>query len=96
MVEITEKQIAEWKQKYAEVYVVEVEGKQGYLRKPDRKILSAANNYATDSIKYNEFILKNCWLGGDTVLIEEDAYFFAVCSKLGNLIEVKEAELKKI
>lgn len=94
--EITEKHIQEWKQKYGEVYAVTVENKTGYLRKPDRKILSAANNYASDSIKYNEFILKNCWLGGDVALIEDDACFFAVCKKLGELIEVKDAELKKI
>ncbi|MCS7027365.1 MAG: hypothetical protein NZ519_01245 [Bacteroidia bacterium] len=94
--EITEKQIQEWKQKYGEVYAVTVEDKIGYLRKPDRKILSAANVYANDSIKYNEFILKNCWLGGDTSLMDEDACFFALCKKLGELIEVKEAELKKI
>jgi len=96
MAEITEKQIEDWKKKYGEIYAVTVEDKVGYLRKPDRKILSAANNYAQDSIKYNEFVLKNCWLGGDVVLMEEDAYFFAVCKKLGELIEVKEAELKKI
>lgn len=94
--QITEKQIQEWKAKHGEVYCITVEDKTGYLRRPDRKILSAANNYANDSIKYNEFVLKNCWLGGDVVLMDEDVYFFAVCKKLGELIEVKEAELKKI
>lgn len=94
---VTEKQISEWKDKYKTVFVLEVDGKVGYLRKPDRKTLSFASAAGTsDPFKFNEVILKNCWLGGDDEIKTDDDLFLAASAVLADLIQVKEASLKKL
>ena len=49
-----------------------------------------------DPMKYNEILLANCWLAGDEEIKEDDALFLGVSAKLGELVEIKEAELKKL
>jgi hypothetical protein len=94
----TEEQVAQWKEKYPTgVYRYEVEGKACYLRKPDRKTLSAASVLGkSDPLKYNEVILKNCWLDGDEEIKTDDGLFLGISGRLAELIEIKEGELKKL
>ncbi|KAA6348041.1 hypothetical protein EZS27_004493 [termite gut metagenome] len=95
--EVTQAQIDEWKVKYGDVFCIEVDGKIVYLRKPDRKALSAAAIVGkSDPIKYNEILLKNCWLAGDEEIKTNDDLFLGVSGKLSGIIEIKEAELKKL
>lgn len=96
---LTKQEIERLKEKHKDVYSVEVDGKVGYLRKPNRKDLSyamAGSSSGKDAIRMNEILLNACWLGGDEELKTNDEYFFAVSEKLGKLMEVKEAELKKL
>lgn len=89
--------IEAWKKKYGEVYIYEVDGKKCYLRAADRKTISAAAVIGHgDMIKYNEVILKNCWLGGDEEIQTEDKYFLGVSQVLAELIDIKEGKLKKL
>lgn len=93
----SKEQIAEWKEKYTHVWGVVVDGHIGYLRKPDRKILSAASAARkTSDVKSNEALLNNCWLGGSEEIRRNDDYFFSACTQLNELIEIKEAELVKL
>lgn len=97
MNQITKEQIEGWKQKHGDVFCVTVGEKTAYLKKPDRKTLSAAAVLGkSDPIKYNEVMLNNCWLGGDEEIKADDALFLGVSSKLSELIEIKEAEIKKL
>jgi hypothetical protein len=41
-------------------------------------------------------MLEGCWIGGDDEIKKDDKLFLAVQSKLGALMEVKEAELVKL
>lgn len=94
---VTKEQIQEWKQKYGDVYVLNIEGKKGYLRTPDRQTLSYASTLATkDPLKFNEVVLNNCWLGGDEEIKTDDTLFLAASSKLPDLIQIKEATLEKL
>ena len=93
----TVEQIEEWKKKPGDVFQVTVEGKTAYLHKPDRKALGAAAVIGkSDPMKYNEILLNNCWIAGDEEIKKDDALFLGVSAKLADLIEVKEAELKKL
>lgn len=97
MEKITKEQIAEWKKKYGTVFQLTVSGKTAYLHKPDRKTLSYASTVGqTDPLKFNKILLKGCWLGGDEEIKTDDDLFLAASGKLGELIQVKEAELKKL
>ena len=99
--DISKQQIDAWKAKYGDVFKISVgEGedkKSCYLRKPNRKELGAASSIGTsDPLKFNEFILNNCWLGGDPEIKTDDTLFLSVAPKLANLIEIKDAELEKL
>lgn len=96
-VEVTPEQIEAWKEKHGDVYSIECEGKVCYVRRPTRKMLGlAATLSGKDPIKYNEVLLKNVWLGGDDELMNDDAYFLGVSGQLAELIDIKDAELKKL
>lgn len=87
-------QIESWKKQYGKVFGIKVEDHICYLRTPDRKTLSYATSVgAKDPIKFNEILLNNCWLGGSEDIKTNDSLFLAVCGKLAEIIEVKEAEL---
>lgn len=90
-------QIEEWKKKHGSVYEISCEGKVGYVKKPDRKILGAAATVGSkDPMRYNEVLLNNVWLGGDEELKTNDDYFLGVSAQLAELIEIKEVTLKKL
>lgn len=92
-----ENKIKEWKAKYRDVFEISVEGKTCYLRKPDRKVLGfAAKASEKNPLAFNEVILKNCWLDGDEEIRTNDDYYLAVSGKLSEIIEIKEAEIKKL
>lgn len=77
--------------------MIEVDDRIAYLRRPTRKALSAAAVVGkTDPMKYNEVLLKNCWLGGDEEIQEKDDLFLGASEALADLIEKKEATLKKL
>jgi len=77
--------------------MLEVLDKKCWLHKPDRNILdlASASSRKKDS-KFNETILKNCWLAGDKEIITNDEYFFGASAQLGELIQFADASLKKL
>ncbi len=96
--EITQAQIDQWKKKYGKVYkLIAEDGSVGYIRRPDRKILSHATAVAgTDAIKFNETILRDCWLGGDESLLDDDAKFLAISAQLDKVINTVQVELVEL
>ena len=97
--ELTQERIEELKKKYKGVFLVECDGKQALLRQPTRNDLSyamAASGGGKDFVKMNEAYLNQLWIEGDEDLRSDDAYFFAVSEQLGDLIQKKEATLKKL
>ncbi len=95
--EITQEQINAWKELYEDVWRITVDGKVAYLRSPDRKTLSFASSVgASDPMKFNEILLKNCWLAGDLEIQTNDKLFLSASSKLAELIEIKETEMVKL
>lgn len=97
MEKITKEQIAEWKKQHGEIFKLEVDDKVAILKTPDRKTLSYATSIAQkDPLKFNEILLKNCWVAGDEEIKTNDALFLSASSKLADLIEIKEATLEKL
>lgn len=95
--EATKEQIQEWKTKHKDVYQISVDGRNCYLRKPNRKELSYASVAGkSDPLKFNEVILNQCWLGGDEEIKTDDELFLGVSAQIATLVEVKEAEIKKL
>ncbi len=94
---LLEGKIEEWKKKYGRIFLIEVEDKKAYLKKPGRKALGAAAVIGgKDPMKYNEILLNSCWIEGDEEIREDDGLFLAVSAKLAELIEIKDAEIKEL
>ncbi len=97
MAKVTKEQIKEWKDKHGDVWKLVVGDKEAYIRTPTRKEISASSTMAlNDPVKSNEFLLKACWLAGDNEIKEVDSYFFGAMSQLEQIVEVKEAVIKKL
>jgi hypothetical protein len=95
----TDEQITEWKKKYGEdkVHELTVADKRAYLRTPDRNVLGLASVAGKDNpMAYNETILDNCWLAGDEEIRTVDSYFLGAGSALAEIVEMKEATIKKL
>lgn len=89
--------IDEWKKKYGRVFRVDVAGRSAYLKKPDRRVLALASvEGGKDPFKYNEVLLRNCWLAGDETIQEDDELFLGVSAKLQELIKIEEADLVEL
>ena len=94
---LTKETIAELKKKHGELFKITVEDKSCILRKPTRKELSYASVAGKDDpLKFNEVLLNACWLAGDEELRSDDTLFLSVTSRMGELVEVKKAELEKL
>lgn len=102
---VTPEQIEQWKkevqQKYgasAKVFKYETEdGKVCYLRTIDRTTYSAAiNKLSTSSVKFNETIIDNIWLGGDDEIRKSDQYFFGLVEFIEQLMAKKKGSLLEL
>lgn len=97
----TPEDIAGWKEKYGAEKVFEITSddktKVCYLRKPGRLDLDyAAKAGEQGAFKFNEALMKQCWLGGDEEMITDDDYFLDNCNLLGEFVKRGQATLKKL
>lgn len=91
----TKEQIKEWKAKHGELFEITVEDKSCILHRPTRKDLSYASA-VKDPIKMSEVMLNTLWVAGDEEIKEDDSLFLAAIQKMQDILEVKEAEIKKL
>lgn len=95
--EFTEAKIKEFKKKHPgkELYEITVGDKSCILRSPTRQDLSYAT-VVKDPIKLNEVLINQLWVAGDEEMRTDDSLFLALSNKLAEVLEVKEASLKKL
>lgn len=97
MAKVTNEQIQEWKKKHGTVYQITVDGRECFLKRPSRKTIGYASAAGKDDpIKFNEVVLRDCWLGGDEEIKTDDVLFMSVSGELASIIELKQVELKKL
>ena len=83
-------------------YELEVGGFKCRLKEPDRMILKIVYGKLTkmngemDTIGAGEIMLNSCWIDGDIEIKQNDGLFISACLKCVELIEQKEATLKKL
>ncbi len=83
-------------------YEIEIEGKKCQLRELDRQTLEIClglvmnTNGPPQYIKAGEIILKTCFVSGDKEILEDDKLLVGAAMTAYELIEIKEATLKKI
>ena len=108
MEKITEKQealvgqatvaeIDEWKKRHGDIYAIKVDGHVCYLRKPTRRDLSFASSAGKkDPLKFNETLLRDCWLGGSEAIRRDDDKCMGAAGGRDKILPDAEAELEKL
>lgn len=95
----TPEQIAKWKQKFGDIFVYEADDLACYLRRPDRKVIelaTAESSGGQQAFRFTEVVLANCWLDGNEELRSQDKYFMGLSGKIGEMVEIRAGELKKL
>lgn len=83
-------------------YELEIDGFKCRLKAIDRFTLKVAYAKLVNAsgqmniIDAGELILNSCWLEGDKEIKEDDTLWASACMKCFELIEQKEATLKKL
>ena len=83
-------------------FTLEIEGKTCQLRKPSRKVLGQAMSMAVpvggqvpDVTQAGEWILRNSWVEGDKEILEDEDLLLGASMAVMQMVQVKEATLKK-
>jgi hypothetical protein len=102
---VSQKQLDIWKAKHGQVFAISVakdkDGKAhytGYLHKPDRNVVGMAMQAYSkqDIVRAGEALIVNCWLGGDQEIQQDDSCFVSAAVQAAELIELRQAEIKKL
>ena len=92
--EITAEQVEQWKKQHGKVFVASADGHKAYYRKPTRKDLSYALTLQNQPLDMTETLLKNCFLGGDSIMHEDTDYLLGCSGELTDrMINIKKVEV---
>ncbi|MBI1228217.1 MAG: hypothetical protein GC192_23490 [Bacteroidetes bacterium] len=101
--EPTAEQVKAWKKEHGDIVRICVnvkEGEQsvGYLKSPGRDVSARAMSMFTQQkvLETGEFIIQNCWLGGDERIKNDEKISMAAAVEANRLIEFLEATLEKL
>ncbi len=95
----TDAEIAAWKATHGDVFQFSADGHTCYLKRPDRGQYAYAVQLQSNPVRSNEYILKNCWLGGSEKILkaqQNDSLFTNVQSKLSVLMDVIPVQVSKL
>ncbi|WP_028888816.1 hypothetical protein [Tenacibaculum ovolyticum] len=97
---ITEVQLKHWKHKHKRVVKLSVEDDDGktlhaYFKKPNIAIRSAVLQASKmDEFKALEVLFKNCFLGGDHAIEEEDDLRLNITTSFSEFIQPKPVKIE--
>ena len=92
----TEAQIEMWKRQFGAVFSTVVEQHVAYFKKPSRQQMSYSMIFANDPMKQTETLLRECFIGGSEVIINDMEYMLGASSILSTLVETKRVEVAKL
>ena len=95
----TEAQIDAWKRKHTNIFAIEADGHVAYFKSPDRQTIGMAmslSNGGSDGMKFNNLLFDNCWLGGSEEIKTSDRLYLPASAHMRQMIDVAEAQIKKL
>lgn len=98
MKNVTDKQIAEWKEKHGGVFLLEVDDKVAYLKEPTMTDYKRAFTALQDEseIAFGEAMLGSLWIEGDAEIKSNDDYFLTARKELAKLLKYDDAETEDL
>ena len=95
MPKFTKEQIEKLKSQYGDIFEIEEESKKCLNRRTNRKDLRYAS-VVKDPVKMSETMLNQLWLDGDEEIKTRDDLFLAAVNAMQEVLQVKQAQLKKL
>lgn len=92
----SKEQITDWKKEHGKIFRFKSpeHDKAVYCRKPKRKEMSYISAIK-DPLKFNEALLKACWLNGDDDILTNDDIFLGLSGEVSQLLEFAKIEVEK-
>lgn len=102
----TEADVKEWKQKYGDVHLIEVPDEKepekihtAIVRKPRMKDLQhamAVAKKAGEDISMLITLFRDCVVYQDDAIAKDEGLFLSVATKMGDIVHIAEASIKKL
>ncbi len=98
--EFTKEQIEAYKKQHGTIFMYttkEKDPKSCILKAPSLTIIDACRSMSMgSSIKFDEQLLKNCWVAGDQDLLEIDKYKMGIFDWISKIIVVVSGKLEEL
>jgi hypothetical protein len=99
----TKEQLVNWSNKFKGIWFLPILGEEGniemlgIMQPITRSILSYASTKIQDEGLYEflEAAMRECWIDGDTRILDEDDYFIPASQQFNKILEGKKAALVK-
>lgn len=97
MYKASKEQIENWKKQYDAVFKISApeKGFCAYCRNPSRQQMSFISAIK-DPVKFNEALLKACWIDGDMEIQTSDSIFMGLGPQIAQLMHAEEVKLEKL
>ena len=92
----TPEQIEAWKKQHGRLFSTTADGHVGYFRKPNRKELSYALSLQSKPLEMTEMLLKQCFVGGSNVFVDDTEYMLGCDGLIEKLVNVKMADVGEL
>jgi len=96
--ELTEEKIKSLKAQHGKLFVYNTEdGKGCVLKTPSLQVIDACRTVSMGStIKFNQAIVKNCWVDGDPEIMEQDRYLLGLFDNIDLIFDIVAGSLKEL
>lgn len=97
MYKATKEQIEQWKKQYDAVFKISCPTRKlvAYCHNPSRQQMSYISS-VKDPVKFNEALLKACWIDGDMEIQTSDTVFMGLAPQIAELMHAEEVKLEKL
>ncbi|MDN3621346.1 hypothetical protein QWY81_17900 [Polaribacter undariae] len=100
---VSKAQLEAWKKKYGKVFKISVKVSEkdtaiGYLRTPNRdhKAIGLSLYHQNKILETGEFLLQNCWLGGDDRLKDDEKVADSAAIQANKIVNFLEGSSEEI
>jgi hypothetical protein len=96
MGKLNKNQIKHLKEQYGGVYEIEIDGKKGWFRKPDKlEFFMFLDMSEQDELKATETVMETLWLEGDREILDDDEYFIGASAQIEKLFVTLPTKVEK-
>lgn len=92
----SEQELSDWKKKHQKIFHFEVDNFSCWLKRPSIENISLATSIGKTSVDIETILLKNCWLAGNEIFLNDDDYLQAIATSFSKEIELPECNITEL